>query len=180
MRQGAAAAATCRSPRWLRHHSPSEAAAAEAARRPACSGPCRPSLLSAAAQPRPVHYARHTRVRRVGAAATTAGGVAAAPTADVAVGGGRPRVGRAPAHWCDRWPRQWQRWRRRRRRRQRRRRRRQQRRLSPPWWRRVGIVCLPPRTAAPRMRDRRCSRGCAGTPAAAAGQSPFPSRPPRL
>jgi len=32
----------------------------------------------------------------------------------------------------------------------------------------------------PRMRDRRCSRGCAGTPAAAAGQSPFPSRPPRL
>jgi len=54
--------------------------------------PCRPPLLFAAAQPRATPYARRTGSRRVGAAATAAGGAAPAHAADAAVGGGRPRV----------------------------------------------------------------------------------------
>ena len=64
---------------------------------------------------------RNTRARRVGAAPTAAGGIAAAPADDAAVSSGRPCARRPPAHGseCRPWPRRpWpRRWRRRRRRR---------------------------------------------------------------
>ena len=66
-------------------------------------------------------HSRNTRARRVGAAATAAGGVAAVPSADAAVSSGRPCTRRAPAHGSECRPRprrsrpRW--WRRRRRRR---------------------------------------------------------------
>jgi len=128
VRPGAAAVAMSRPPRWRRRNSPSEAAPAEASRRLTSSGTCRPSRLSAAAEPRAVPYARNTHARLVKSAATAAGAVDSTPAAKAAVGSTRQRPGRAPARQDGLRPRQWQ-GRRRQRRRRRRRRRRQQHRL---------------------------------------------------
>jgi len=57
---------------------------------------------------------RNTRARRMGAMATTAGGVFTAPAANAVVGGGRPRARRTPASRSERrpQPRRWRpRWR---------------------------------------------------------------------
>jgi len=119
----------------------------------ACQAAC-PIFLSFA-RPRAACHARLTRARRVGGEATAAGGVAAAPAADLAVGGRRPRVRRAPARGGGRrpWPRPqrwWPRWRRR------------PRRSYPPWWRGAGAAAAAARQSPPPVTRRPPGRLGAG------------------
>jgi len=79
------------------------------------------------------------RARRVGAAAAAGRGVAAAPAADAAMGGGRPSARRAPARGSGRWQRPLLRRPRRRR----------------PRWRGTSVIspltCLPPPPCHPLL-----------------------------
>jgi len=95
---------------------------------------------------------RGSPARRVGGAATAAGGVAAAPAADLAVGGRRPRARRVPARgggWRPR-PRPKREWPRRRRR---------PRRSIPPWWRGAGAAARQPPPPVARRPPRRLGAG---------------------